>query len=67
MQVLMRWPCGWAHNLADGRVEVLACGKSDAVNQLCLWLHQGPPAAHVVEIKCQVDTSSNIPKDFGIS
>ncbi len=56
---------GWVHNLADGRVEVLAYGKPDVVNQLCL--HQGPPSAHVVEVKCQVDTNSNVPKDFGIS
>jgi acylphosphatase len=33
---------GYAKNLADGRVEVLACGEADAVAQLIERLHQGP-------------------------
>lgn len=57
---------GWAHNLTDGRVEVLAYGESDAVNKLCLWLHKGPSSAHVVEVKCQTETDFNIPNSFGI-
>lgn len=38
---------GWAHNLPDGRVEVLAGGPADAIEQLERWLHNGPPAAEV--------------------
>jgi acylphosphatase len=38
---------GWARNLADGRVEVLAAGRADAVEALGRWLHGGPPAATV--------------------
>jgi acylphosphatase len=38
---------GWAKNLADGRVEVLALGSPEAVGQLEAWLHQGPPRARV--------------------
>lgn len=38
---------GYARNLADGTVEVLAAGTEDAVDGLCAWLHQGPPAARV--------------------
>jgi acylphosphatase len=38
---------GYARNLADGRVEVLACGSVVAVEQLCAWLWRGPPAARV--------------------
>src|SRR2546429_9198002 len=29
---------GYAHNLADGRVEVLACGEDAAVSALVEWL-----------------------------
>jgi acylphosphatase len=47
---------GWAHNLADGRVEVVACGDSRAVEQLCAWLHQGPPLAYVTLVQCQAIT-----------
>ena len=38
---------GHARNLPDGRVEVLACGAPAAVEALCGWLREGPPAAHV--------------------
>jgi acylphosphatase len=42
--------CGWAKNLPDGRVEVLARGSADAVAALCAWLWQGPPAAEVEQV-----------------
>ena len=38
---------GWARNLADGRVEVLAAGSALALATLEAWLHQGPPTAQV--------------------
>lgn len=41
---------GYAHNLADGSVEVLACGGEDAIEQLEKWLHDGPPLAKVERI-----------------
>jgi acylphosphatase len=41
---------GYARNLPDGRVEVLACGPAEAVESLCHWLWEGPPAAHVTAV-----------------
>lgn len=41
---------GYARNLPDGRVEVLACGATEAVASLEQWLWQGPPAAHVEQV-----------------
>lgn len=38
---------GYAKNLPDGRVEVLACGEADAVEQLRIWLTRGPAQARV--------------------
>jgi len=38
---------GYARNLADGRVEVLAGGSADAIDALERWLAQGPPQARV--------------------
>jgi acylphosphatase len=38
---------GYARNLADGRVEVLAVGPMDALDKLAVWLSQGPPHARV--------------------
>jgi acylphosphatase len=44
---------GYARNLADGRVEVLACGSPEAVAQLRDWLRVGPPMAEVTGIACE--------------
>ena len=38
---------GHAFNCADGSVEVLACGSPDRVEQLAIWLWQGPTMARV--------------------
>ena len=43
---------GYARNLADGRVEVLAIGEPAAVDALVKWLWQGPPAANVQDVQC---------------
>jgi len=44
---------GYAKNLPDGSVEVLACGTVSAVEQLKQWLRTGPPAARVSEVHCE--------------
>jgi len=41
---------GWAKNLPDGRVEVLACGPGEAVAALERWLAHGPPMAQVEDL-----------------
>lgn len=38
---------GYARNLADGRVEVVATGKPKALLALTRWLYRGPPQARV--------------------
>ncbi len=38
---------GHAVNLPDGRVEVIAAGDSEALNQLQAWLQKGPRMARV--------------------
>jgi len=45
---------GYARNLVDGRVEVLACGEASAVQALCDWLWQGPPASHVTSVQVEI-------------
>ena len=44
---------GHARNLPDGRVEVLAGGTPAAVQALCDWLWDGPPAAHVTAVDAE--------------
>ncbi|HEY3808372.1 MAG TPA: acylphosphatase [Steroidobacteraceae bacterium] len=41
---------GHARNLPDGRVEVLACGPDQAVEEFIAWLWIGPAAAKVAEV-----------------
>ncbi|WP_088328442.1 acylphosphatase [Lacimicrobium sp. SS2-24] len=38
---------GYAKNLSDGSVEVLACGEPRALEQLTEFLHQGPEKSRV--------------------
>ena len=48
---------GYARNLSDGRVEVLACGETAAVDALVAWLAIGPAAAQVTGVE-QTDVAS---------
>ncbi len=41
---------GWARNLPDGRVEVLACGERDNLQDLYAWLQIGPQLAEVKDV-----------------
>lgn len=54
---------GYARNLPDGRVEVLACGEDTAVQSLCDWLRIGPPTARVSDLSCEPAGESE-PADF---
>jgi len=50
---------GFARNLADGRVEVLACGEAAAVDALVAWLWEGSPASKVTAVETsEVDRAS---------
>jgi acylphosphatase len=42
---------GYAINLPDGSVEVLACGASNALDELANWLKSGPPMASVTRVE----------------
>jgi len=51
--------CGYAKNLLDGRVEVLACGQKESVDELVAWLHHGPAHAEVTRVDIEeVDLSA---------
>jgi acylphosphatase len=44
---------GFARNLPDGRVEVLACGEEEKLAQFDAWLKNGPPLAKVTHYERQ--------------
>jgi acylphosphatase len=50
---------GYARNLHDGRVEVLACGEPAQVEQFIAWLWEGSPASRVAAVETvKVDPAS---------
>ncbi len=57
---------GYAKNLPDGHVEVLICGKPEAVGHFKAWLWQGPPAAIVSDVKCELIENLGYPGEFDI-
>lgn len=55
---------GYAKNLADGRVEVLAAGSDAALDALAAWLRQGPPAARVDDLERLPATDDEVGQGF---
>ncbi len=51
---------GWARNLPDGRVEVVAEGQPEAVDKLVEWCHQGPAHAHVTGVQVQSEAPEGL-------
>jgi len=54
---------GWACNLHDGTVLVIARGPRDGVDALQQWLQQGPPLAHVSRVEA-ADYDQTVPAGF---
>ncbi|MGD2063783.1 MAG: acylphosphatase [Nitrospirota bacterium] len=57
---------GWARNLPDGRVEVVAQGAQAALQAFITYLHQGPAAARVDEVELRWDEPDAGLHDFGV-
>jgi len=57
---------GYARNLADGRVEVLACGEEPAVATFVQWLWTGSSASRVssVEVADVAPGAGESPAEF---
>ena len=54
---------GYARNLDDGRVEVVAQGSEDAIEALRAWLHDGPPQARVDQVERASGTPDDVPAE----
>ena len=56
---------GYAINLSNGNVEVLACGEAEALRLLEAWLHEGPPLSKVMKVE-SVDVEGEAPQGFTV-
>jgi len=71
-----RWSCrraaqgigvtGWVRNLDDGRVEAVAQGTQEQVDQFVKWCYRGPEEARVTDIAVAVEAAAENFGDFGI-
>ncbi|MCD2449639.1 acylphosphatase [Methylicorpusculum oleiharenae] len=58
---------GYAKNLSDGRVEIVASGSEDAVDQLIKWCYKGPITARVDHVETESLNGEAIPPGFNVS
>jgi acylphosphatase len=56
---------GWVRNMADGRVELRACGPEQPLKQLHDRLRQGPPKSQVSDVECEV-VEADVSSDFEV-
>ncbi|MGB7451010.1 MAG: acylphosphatase [Lysobacterales bacterium] len=54
---------GYAQNMENGSVQILACGEPGALDRLAQWLKQGPPMARVDRLEWIVSTKK-CPESF---
>jgi acylphosphatase len=57
---------GFARNLPDGSVEVVAGGPEEAVRSLVDYLHRGPTQAQVESVEWEEARGLETPHPFGI-
>lgn len=57
---------GWARNLPDGRVEVVARGNAEALHHLESWLRKGPQGARVAGLQIMPTQAEHLPDGFEI-
>jgi len=57
---------GWVRNLTDGRVEVVAEGEREKVEQLIEFCRKGPPGANVENLEIEWEEIKNEFEGFDI-
>jgi acylphosphatase len=57
---------GWVRNLRDGRVEVIAEGTKNKIEQFIQWCHKGPRGASVDNVEINWENPTKEFKNFEI-
>jgi acylphosphatase len=61
LEQAQRWGvAGWARNLPDGRVEIVAEGDMSALEQFVAGVRRGPTGAGVQEVRVEWEAPTNI-------
>lgn len=58
---------GWVKNIRDGRVEALAEGDKEKIEELIIRLKEGPPSAQVDRVDVNWEDHKGEFKDFRIT
>ena len=57
---------GYAHNMPDGSVEILAQGSEEAIENLAIWCQQGPSGASVDNVDMRYQELGETEEGFEI-
>ena len=58
---------GWVKNRRDRKVEVIAEGSRDKLDELLQWLHEGPPASVVRRVNVTWERATGEFIDFYVA
>ena len=50
---------GWVRNTSDGNVEAVFEGEQEQITKMLEWCRQGPPMAHVENVKVEKQSVSD--------
>lgn len=57
---------GYARNLENGQVEVVAAGDTQALERLHAWLAEGPPQARVDRVEREAASADGLNQTFEV-
>jgi acylphosphatase len=57
---------GWAHNLLDGKVEIVCEGEKERVEQFIEWARKGPALAKVEHVEASLEVYKGDWEDFEV-
>ena len=57
---------GWAHNLVDGRVEIMCEGEKESIEEFVEWCKKGPPLARVEGMEVEREEYRGEFREFSI-
>jgi acylphosphatase len=57
---------GWVRNLPDGRVEIIAEGIKERLENLISWCQKGPPGARVDDVDAKWEDATGEFENFDV-